>query len=130
MDPHQLRCFVSVARHNGFRRGAADLHIAQPAVSRHIRRLEAEIGQELFYRLSRGVALPEAGEVLLQHSEELFDRISDLHEELASLAERVSGTVRVGVSGRASCRERVCQYVYISVVAVSLKKKKKIKKKA
>src|SRR3546814_213443 len=60
MDLHQLRCFVSVARHNGFRRGAADLHIAQPAVSRHIRRLEAEIGQELFYRLSRGVALTEA----------------------------------------------------------------------
>ena len=65
MELRQLEYFVAVARHRHFTRAAADVSVAQPALSQQIRKLEAELGTDLFRRTTRRVELTDAGELLL-----------------------------------------------------------------
>jgi DNA-binding transcriptional LysR family regulator len=67
-DLSRLRSFIAVAEELSFTRAAERLHIAQPSLSRSIRRLEQDVGVGLFARTSRSVALTPAGEALLEHA--------------------------------------------------------------
>lgn len=96
MDLRQLRSFMSVAQQNGFRRAASSLHIAQPAISRHIKQLEDSLGVELIHRTSGGIRLTEAGQTLLRHSEEVFHKLAQIRDDMSEISQRVSGTVRIG----------------------------------
>jgi DNA-binding transcriptional LysR family regulator len=62
LDPAHLRSFQAIVRFGGYHRGAEALHLTQPAVSRHIRRLEEQLGEPLFARDGRGVRLTPFGE--------------------------------------------------------------------
>jgi DNA-binding transcriptional LysR family regulator len=73
VEYRQLKFFVAVAEELHFTRASARLRIAQPYLSREIRRLECEIGAELFARTKRSVALTPAGHILLQHARTLLD---------------------------------------------------------
>src|SRR5579871_1705197 len=64
----QIEYFVAVAEEGHVGRAAQKLHVAQPAVSRQIRRLEDELEATLFLRTSRGMRLSEAGAVFLNHA--------------------------------------------------------------
>jgi DNA-binding transcriptional LysR family regulator len=57
-----VRSFMAIVRYGGYHRAADALHLTQPAVSRHMRRLEAELGEPLFTRRGRGVELTPYGE--------------------------------------------------------------------
>jgi DNA-binding MarR family transcriptional regulator len=65
MELHQLRYFVAVAEDLHFRRAAERLHVAQPAVSEQVRKLELDLGVQLFERTHRSVSLTDAGAALL-----------------------------------------------------------------
>ncbi|MFF1835899.1 LysR family transcriptional regulator [Streptomyces sp. NPDC058231] len=77
-DPRLLRAFVTVAEELHFTRAAARLYLAQQALSRDIRRLERELGAELFVRTTRQVSLTADGERLLPHAR----RVIAAHEDL------------------------------------------------
>ncbi|MGW1206650.1 LysR family transcriptional regulator [Streptomyces cyaneofuscatus] len=79
-DPRLLRAFLAVAEELHFTRAAARLFVAQQALSRDIRRLERELGAELFVRTTRQVALTPDGERLLPYAR----RVLDAHDGLAA----------------------------------------------
>ena len=68
VDPRLLRAFLAVAEELHFTRAAARLYVAQQALSRDVRRLERELGAELFSRTTRQVTLTAEGERLLPHA--------------------------------------------------------------
>ncbi|WP_051845282.1 LysR family transcriptional regulator [Streptomyces globisporus] len=79
IDPRLLRAFTAVAEELHFTRAAARLYLAQQALSRDIRRLERELGTELFVRTTRQVALTADGERLLPYAR----RVLAAHDELS-----------------------------------------------
>ncbi len=80
LDPRLLRAFTAVADELHFTRAAARLYVAQQALSRDIRRLERELGTDLFDRTTRRVALTEDGTRLLPYAR----RVLAAHDDLAA----------------------------------------------
>ncbi len=96
MNLTRLRYFSTVARMGNFRRAAEILHVAQPALSRHVQLLEDDMGVQLLTRTSRGVSLTEAGQVLMEGSENLVRMSTDLKDEVRARTSVPRGTVRIG----------------------------------
>jgi len=97
MNLRQLRFFVEIARFNNFTKAAEELHVAQPAVSTAIRKLEEELELILFNRQDRKVALTAEGEIFLVHARRVLDDVKAAGQEMADLRGLGKGEVRVGV---------------------------------
>ncbi len=96
MELRHLRYFEAVARHSHVTRAAAELHIAQPALSKQISQLERELGITLFDRVGRSLRLTEAGEALLPYARAI---LAQVEEARAAMAERIglkAGRVSIG----------------------------------
>ncbi|GAA2527317.1 MULTISPECIES: LysR family transcriptional regulator [Streptomyces] len=78
LDPRLLRAFVTVAEELHFTRAAVRLYVAQQALSRDVRRLERELGSELFVRTTRQVTLTADGERLLPYARRVLQAQDDL----------------------------------------------------
>ena len=101
-DGRHLNAFLAVVSHGSLCRAADALHLTQPALSRTIKRLEAQVGAALFERLAKGMALTQVGEALLPHAQ-LMQRESELAtEEIDALRGLAKGTIRVGTIGSAA----------------------------
>lgn len=96
MDLQQLRSFVAVARHKHFTRAAAELHIGQPAVSQHIRRLEGELSVRLLNRTTRAVELTDAGRLMLARAERALIELDAGLSELSQLKGLLRGRLTLG----------------------------------
>src|ERR687895_2266248 len=96
MELRQLRYLVALADEQHFTRAAARLHIAQPALSQQIRRLEDEVGVALVDRTTRHVALTPAGELLVARARRALSEIDAAAAELADLAGVRTGRVVIG----------------------------------
>lgn len=83
MNLTSVRYFVRVAEVGSISRAATDLGIVQPALSRHIQRLEHEIGDALLVRLPRGVQLTAAGRQFLDHARRIVKEVLLAQENLA-----------------------------------------------
>ncbi|WP_076506756.1 LysR family transcriptional regulator [Pseudacidovorax sp. RU35E] len=95
----QLRYFVAIAQGRSFSRAAAQLAIAQPALSQNIAALEELMGVRLFERHARGVDLSAAGERLLTEALELLARLDTLPAQVAGSEARIQGVVRLAMAG-------------------------------
>jgi len=91
----QLRAFLAVARQQHFRRAAESIHLSQPAVSRHIAELEAELGIRLFDRTTREVVPTEAGRYLESAMGRVLDELEGVLSHVHSESERKRGKVHV-----------------------------------
>ena len=98
LELRQLRYFIAVAEALNFTRAAADLHIAQQALSAAIRRLEDQLGVALFVRNTRKVRLTSAGEVLLPGARAVIAAASTALEEVRVAAAGRSGRITIGFS--------------------------------
>lgn len=93
----QLRYFVHVAKLRSFTEASRRLYVAQPALSRQIKALEAELGTELFLRTSRGVELTEAGKNLEEMARFVLEYVSEIPNQLSDSSEQPSGVVSIGL---------------------------------
>ena len=96
MDLRQLRYLVALAEELNFTRAAAAEHIAQPALSQQIRRLEEEVGIGLVERTTRKVSLTEAGELLAVRARRILAELEIAREELEALRGVDVGHVTIG----------------------------------
>ncbi len=94
-----LETFVTIARLRGFARAGAVLHCSQPAISRRITLLEAELGARLFDRVSGGVVLTDAGTALLPHAEAALAAIRDGAAAVRDMIRDGGGQVSLAVVG-------------------------------
>jgi DNA-binding transcriptional LysR family regulator len=99
LDPRQLRAFLTIVRSGSLGLAAETLHVTQPALSRIIRRLESQLGVQLFERRSTGMELTSFGQALLPHAMVLSEEASVAIEQINSLRGLGHGTLRIGAIG-------------------------------
>lgn len=92
-----LRYFLCIAEEKNMTRAAERLRIAQPALSRQIARLEADLGVTLFKRAARGMELTEAGEILQRRAYAIMAQLAQAHHDVTAHVERPQGVVVVGM---------------------------------
>jgi LysR family transcriptional activator of glutamate synthase operon len=98
VELRQLVYLDAVVRHGSFTKAAQRLHVAQPAVSAQIKRLEAELGVTLLERTTRRVALTHAGELFLARARQVLDQLDGARADLAELSAVRRGRVRIGAT--------------------------------
>jgi len=99
MDIEQLRSFLAVADELHFGRAAERLHVAQPPLSRTIKRLERELGTRLFDRNTRSVRLTSSGQALMDPAKEVLDALRRAETAVRSADHGEVGTVRIAFAG-------------------------------
>src|SRR5829696_3293526 len=96
-----LRTLAEIARQRSFSRAGELLHLSQPAVSHHIRHLEAAAGVPLLERLGKRAVLTPAGDLLLTHARRVFHELESAGHAIQRLQGAVSGRVRIGTGATA-----------------------------
>lgn len=96
MELRHLRYFLTVAETLSFTKAAAELRVAQPALSRQVRDLEEEIGVQLLNRSPRGVTLTPEGSVFLNDVRALLKLSHEAVERVRSFSRGHSGELHIG----------------------------------
>lgn len=111
MFDFKLKVFYAVASRLSFSKAAEELHITQPAVTRHIKQTEEHFKQKLFERQGNSIALTPAGKHLLKHTKTIFSQYEELNFEMNSLLKRTAGVLNLSAS------TTIAQYVLPKVLA-------------
>jgi LysR family nitrogen assimilation transcriptional regulator len=97
MTPRQLKYFLRISELKSFTKAAAVLHVAQPALSRQIQQLEADLGVQLFIRSDSGVTLTDAGRALSSRAVKLLDHLASVRDEISSYSDEIHGQLKFGI---------------------------------
>ena len=98
MDTQNLRAFLLVAESGSFSQAAKRLHLTQPAVSKRIAQLEAQLNVSLFDRIGRRISTTEAGAALLPHARAVHLELQAAQQSVRDLAGEVRGRLRLATS--------------------------------
>jgi DNA-binding transcriptional LysR family regulator len=98
MDISNYAAFLAVAEHTSFSLAAEKLHLTQPAISKRIAQLEANLGVALFDRLGRRISLTEAGYALRPIAERILRDLRETRQVIANLSTEISGTLSIVTS--------------------------------
>jgi DNA-binding transcriptional LysR family regulator len=98
MNLTNLSYFLKVAEKEHMTRAAEELHMTQPALSRAISALEAELGVEVFERDGKAIRLNENGVILRQSAERIFQELNELQQKLRDNQSGVAGSICIGSS--------------------------------
>lgn len=93
---HQLRVVIAVAEHSGLLKASEALGVTQPAITKALNELEAELGVKLFHRTNRGAEVTPYGAAMVGYIKAMFSQLEQAAEELAGLRLGVGGRVSVG----------------------------------
>ena len=98
MELRHLRCFLAVAEELHFARAAERLHIEQSPLSRTIKELEEDLGEQLFVRTSRSTRLTRAGKLFLEHVPRIFTALQQARDSVKAAANGFHGQLRIALS--------------------------------
>lgn len=98
MSDFRLQVFYTVAKRLSFTKAAEELFITQPAITKHIREMERQYKVRLFERNGNSILLTDAGNLLLQYAEKIFEIYRDIEFELNGLKRQYKGRLRIGAS--------------------------------
>src|ERR671931_400465 len=96
MELRHLRTIAAVARHGSLTKAGEELYLSQWAISQKIRRLELELGFDVFRRTSRSVELTAEGRVILACAQRVLAEVDGLQDELEELTGLLRGQLRIG----------------------------------
>lgn len=102
MDLRQLRYFAQVVESGSFSKAAQVLHVAQPALSQHVRHMEEDLGVPLLHRSAQGVQATEAGLRLHGHAKRILSEFSEIADSVRGASSTPRGDVRFGLPGTVS----------------------------
>lgn len=98
LNYHHLHYFWVVAREGTIARACDQLHLTQPAISKQLRQLEHSVGERLFKRVGRNLALTETGQEVFRYAEEIFSLGQELAESLKGKPRRGRARLLVGIA--------------------------------
>jgi DNA-binding transcriptional LysR family regulator len=98
MDLTSVRIFLAVAEERSFSRAAAKVHRTQPAVSQAVRRLESDLGEQLFDRSSKSGTMTDAGRVLQNYGQRLVRLAEETESAMRELRDLRRGRVLIGAN--------------------------------
>lgn len=99
MEIRLVEAFLAVAEELHFARAAERLHMAQSPLSQAVKKLEKQVGRQLFERSARTVRLTSAGNAFLPHARRILDEVDSAVRATAARVDEVYGRVRLGFSG-------------------------------
>jgi DNA-binding transcriptional LysR family regulator len=95
MDSNTLRAFLAIVDQGSFSEAAEQLHITQPAISKRLATLEAQLGAELVDRSQRQLKLTDAGARLLPHARRILDEIHNARIALSPNTREIAGELQI-----------------------------------
>jgi molybdate transport repressor ModE-like protein len=98
LDPQRLRLLVEVRRRGSISAAAEACRMGQPSATKHLKTLEAAVGERLVQRNGRVSGLTEAGEVVALHAQRVLDTLDGMQEELRALRDAERGTLTLAAS--------------------------------
>ena len=98
MADRRLQVFHAVARLLSFTKAAEVLHMTQPAVTFQIRQLEDQFDTRLFDRTHNRVSLTEAGRIVFEYAEKIFEQYSEMENAIREMTDDISGSLTIGAS--------------------------------
>lgn len=97
MELHQMEYVVAVAKHHSFTKAAAEINTTQPLLSQQIKKLENELGVQLFERTTRSVELTSAGKAFLLHAQKVLGEVAQSKYTVRNYLDAAAGSLKLGV---------------------------------
>ena len=98
MNTKQFQYVLTLVREGSFSKAAASLNITQPSLSQYIKKIEKEIGQELFERTNGDVRITDAGRVYIEAGRKILDIEHQMETSFSDLAENREGSLIIGAA--------------------------------
>lgn len=96
MENRVLRYFLAVAREGSVTGAAKLLHLTQPTLTRQLKDLEKELGQQLLIRTNHNISLTPEGMILKKRAQEIIDMVDKTEEEFRNIKDTISGEIFIG----------------------------------
>ena len=96
MELYQLEYVLALANYQNFSKAAGEINVSQSALSHGIKKLEKQLGVELFVRNKKSVALTEAGEEFVIYAQRILDEVKKAQNAMLEHAKSLKGTIKIG----------------------------------
>ncbi|AZB36066.1 LysR substrate-binding domain-containing protein [Chryseobacterium bernardetii] len=111
MFDYRLKVFHTVASRLSFTKASEELHISQPAVTKHIKEIEVQLSTKLFDRKGTSIQLTQSGKILFEYAEKIRNIYRDLEFEINQVNQQHKGKLIIGAS------TTVAQYILPEILA-------------